>query len=123
MVKNAGHAPWPIGIMPGWYVALVLRLAVRGERWSTIERLLTANATEHRIQASLDQATPDRFATLTGRTVLLGGAKSPRALSADLLDELSRAIPRSTVALLPGLGHLAPEDRPARVAAAVLRSR
>jgi pimeloyl-ACP methyl ester carboxylesterase len=120
MVKHAGLAPGPIGSMPLWYVRAVLRLAIRGPKWTTMDQLLEANLVEHRIQAALDAPSPDRFSTIAARTVLLGGAKSPDAISGQLLHELAGVIPDSAVRLLPGLGHLAPEDHPARIAAAVL---
>jgi pimeloyl-ACP methyl ester carboxylesterase len=120
MVKRAGFAPRPIASMPLWYVRLVLRLAVRGPKWATMNQLLEANLVEHRVQAALDSPSPDRFATITARTALLGGAKSPETISGRLLHELAEVIPHSTVAVLPGLGHLAPEDQPARIATAVL---
>jgi pimeloyl-ACP methyl ester carboxylesterase len=120
MVKNAGFAPRPIGSMPLWYLRVVLRLAVRGPRWARMEQLLDANLTEHRLQAALDAPDPGRFSAISARTALLGGAKSPGFISGPLLRELAGVIPHSTVAVLPGLGHPAPQDKPARVAAAVL---
>ena len=59
------------------YVRAVLRLAIRGGRWEGMERLLDANLVEHRILAALEAPTAERFSTITARTVLLGGAKSP----------------------------------------------
>lgn len=46
----------------------------------------------------------------------MGGAKSPDSISGPLLRELAGVISDSTVVILPGLGHLAPEDHPDRVA-------
>jgi pimeloyl-ACP methyl ester carboxylesterase len=88
-----------------------------------MDRLLEANLVEHRLQATLDAPDPSRFSQISGRTVLLGGTKSPPALSSDLLPELAHAIPGSTVTLLEGLGHFAPRDQPARLAAAILENR
>jgi pimeloyl-ACP methyl ester carboxylesterase len=123
MVKSAGFAPGPVAIMPEWYVRLVLRIAIRGDKWMTMDRLLEANLVEHRLQAALDAPSPERFSTITAQTVLLGGAKSPDSISGPLLDEIAAAIPSSQVAILPRLGHLAPEDQPDRVASAVLANR
>ena len=120
MVKSAGFAPAPLAIMPVWYVRLVLRVAIRGQKWATMDRLLEANLVEHRLQATLDAPSPERFSTITARTILLGGAKSPESISGPLLDEIAAAIPDSVVELLPGIGHLAPQDQPDRVASAVL---
>lgn len=123
MVKNAGFAPRLLAAMPLWYVEGILRLAIRGSRWQAMESLLEANLTEHRIAAALDASNAVRFSTITAHSHLLGGAKSPDALSRGLLAQLAEAIPQADVAILPGLGHLAPEDQPSHVAAAVLAHR
>ncbi|MGD0376699.1 MAG: alpha/beta hydrolase [Streptosporangiaceae bacterium] len=120
MVKNAGFAPRPLAVMPLWYVRLVLRLAIRGSRWERMDHLLEANLVEHRLQAALDVPSLDRFATIAAHTVLIGGTKSPDAISGSLLDELASIIRGSTVAILPGLGHLAPEVDPGHIATALL---
>jgi len=123
MTKHSGFAPGPVRRLPLWYLRLVLRGVIRGDAWSRMDRLLEANLVEHRLQAALDAPDPSRFSQITGHTVLLGGAKSPAALSSDLLPELAHAIPGSTVALLEGLGHFAPRDQPARLAAAIVKKR
>jgi pimeloyl-ACP methyl ester carboxylesterase len=123
MVKSAGFAPGPVATMPVWYLRLVLRIAIRGHKWATMDRLLEANLVEHRLQAALDAPNPERFSTITARTVLLGGTKSPDSISGPLLNEIAAAIPDSVVELLPGIGHLAPQDHPDRVASAVLANR
>jgi pimeloyl-ACP methyl ester carboxylesterase len=120
MVKHAGFAPRPLGLMPLWHVRAMLRLAIRPRRWAAIEPLLDANLGEHRILAALDTPNADRFSTITARTVLLGGTRSPDFISRGLLTELAHVIPDATVAVLPGLGHPAPEDRPDKIAAAIL---
>jgi pimeloyl-ACP methyl ester carboxylesterase len=123
MVKHSGFAPGPVRRLPLWYLRLVLRCVIRGDTWSRMDRLLEANLVEHRLQAALDAPGPSRFSQISAHTVLLGGAKSPAALSSGLLPELAHAIPGSTVAVLDGLGHFAPRDQPARLAAAVLNKR
>jgi pimeloyl-ACP methyl ester carboxylesterase len=123
MVKSAGFAPGPVAVMPVWYVRLVLRLAIRGQKWATMDRLLEANLVEHRLQAALDAASPERFSTITSRTVLLGGAKSPNSISGPLLDEIAATIPSSEAELLLGIGHLAPQEQPERVASSILAHR
>ncbi|HET9060811.1 MAG TPA: alpha/beta hydrolase [Acidimicrobiales bacterium] len=123
MVKSAGFAPGPVAIMPAWYLRLVLRVVIRGEKWEKMDRLLEANLVEHRLQSGLDAPSPERFSSINARTVLLGGSKSPDSISGPLLHEIAAAIPSSEVAVLPGLGHLAPQDQPDQVAAAVLAHR
>jgi pimeloyl-ACP methyl ester carboxylesterase len=123
MVKHAGFAPPALAIMPVWYVRMILRIAIRGPRWDTMDRLLQANLVEHRLQAALDAPNPSRFSAVTSRVTLLGGAKSPASISGPLLHEIAAAIPYSEVELLPGVGHLAPLEQPDRVASAILGHR
>jgi pimeloyl-ACP methyl ester carboxylesterase len=120
MVKHAGFAPRALAVMPEWYVGLMLRLAMRGPKWERRDHLLEANLVEHRLQATLDTPGPDRFATITARTVLMGGDMSPDAIGGPLLHELASVIKNSTVVILPGLGYTAPADRPDRIATTLL---
>lgn len=120
MVKHAGFAPRALQVMPVWYIRAVLRLAIRSQRWATMEPLLEANLGEHRIQAALDTPSPERFATITSRAVLMGGTRSPNFVSRGLLTELAQVIPDAVVAVLPELGHLAPEEQPEKIAAAIV---
>jgi pimeloyl-ACP methyl ester carboxylesterase len=122
MVKHAGFAPWPLGLMPLGYVRAVLRLAIGPRQWATMEPLLDANLGEHRIQAALDTPSADRFSTITAHTVLMGGTRSPDFISRGLLTELAQVIPDAVVAVLPGLGHRAPEDRPDKIAARIRKT-
>jgi hypothetical protein len=94
------------------------RLA-RGVLRSTLEQLCTRQA-QHRILAALEAPTAERFSTITARTVLLGGAKSPGFISRQPLADLGQVIPESTALLLPGLGHNAPEEQPREIATAIL---
>jgi pimeloyl-ACP methyl ester carboxylesterase len=123
MVKNAGFAPRALSAMPLWYVKGVLRLAIRGPRWRSMEGLLEANLTEQRIVAALDAPDADRFSTLDAPTHLFGGAKSPDVLSRRLLGDLAEVIPRADVQVLPGLRHPAPENQPSSLAKAILARR
>jgi pimeloyl-ACP methyl ester carboxylesterase len=116
MVKQAGFAPRPLMLMPLWQVRLMLRIAIREPKWKRMDPLLEANLVEHRLQAALDAPTLGRFATITAHTVLMAGTKSPAAISGPLLNELANNIPNSNVEILSGLGHLAPEDDPFRIA-------
>jgi pimeloyl-ACP methyl ester carboxylesterase len=120
MVKYSGNAPRPIEMMPIWYLRLVLRLAVRGAQWQTMQRLLRANVVEHQVQAALDAPNPSRFSTVRAHAVLLAGSKSPDFVRRQLLEELAAVIPGATVRILPGIGHLAPTDHPSQIAAAIL---
>jgi len=123
MVKDAGFAPPALAIMPVWYVRPILRIAIRGQKWAAMDGLLEANLVEHRLLAALDAPDPNRFSTITSRTVLLGGDKSPDSISGPLLDEIAAVIPSSEVVVLPGLGHLAPQDEHDGVASAIFAHR
>lgn len=120
MVKTAGFAPPPVRVMPLWYVKLMLRIALRGEQWTTKDRLLEANLGEHRIQEALDSPDASRFSAISASTLLLAGAKDPDLFKLHILGSLDRALPNSTSAVLPRLGHLAPEDHPGPIAEAIL---
>jgi pimeloyl-ACP methyl ester carboxylesterase len=123
MVKHNGFAPRPLAIMPLPYVRAVLRLAVRSRQWASMSPLLEANLVEHRIEATLDTPSPERFSTITARTLLMGGTKSPTVISQQLVAELAEVIPNAATAMLPGLDHIAPQRQPGRIAAAILSSR
>jgi pimeloyl-ACP methyl ester carboxylesterase len=123
MVRSAGFAPPALAMVPVWCVRLILRFAIKGDKWARMDRLLEANLVEHRIQASLDAPDPCRFSTITSRVTLLGGAKSPASISGPLLQEIATVIPSSDVEVLPGLGHLAPQENPDEVATAILAHR
>lgn len=123
MAKGAGHAPAPVQLMPVWLVRPMMRLALRGQRWAGIDRMLETNLAEHRVLAKLDAPDAGRFSAITARTVLFGGDKGPDTQSGPLLRELASVIQDSQVAMLPGLNHLAPLDNPDPVASAVLAHR
>lgn len=123
MVKHNGFAPPPLAIMPFSYVRAVLRLAIRSRQWASMNPLLEANLVEHRIEAALNAASAERFSTVTARTLLMGGTKSPTVISQQLLTELAEVIPNATVAILPGLDHLAPQRQPSQIATEILASR
>jgi pimeloyl-ACP methyl ester carboxylesterase len=120
MAKGAGFAPRVVEIMPVWYLRLVMRMHLRGEKWEAIDRLLDANLVEARLQARLDAPSVERFSEITARTVLLGGARSPDSVSGPMLDELAAVIPLSEVEVFADLGHVAPQEHPDRVASAIL---
>jgi pimeloyl-ACP methyl ester carboxylesterase len=123
MVKSAGFAPAALSAMPVWCVRLVLQLGIRGAKWATLDSLLEENLVEHRVQDAIDAPSVHRFSNITARTTLLAGAKSPPTYGGPLLNEIATAISTSKVAVLPGLGHLAPQEEPDRVASAILTHR
>jgi len=123
MVKHNGFAPRPLAVMPLPCVRAVLRLAIRPRQWTSMDRLLEANLVEHHIEANLDAPSAERFSTITARTLLMGGTKSPTVISQQLVTELIEVIPDAAVAILPGLDHLAPQHQPSQIATAILADR
>jgi pimeloyl-ACP methyl ester carboxylesterase len=123
MVKHAGFAPRALAVLPVWYVKAVLRVAIRPPDWAQLEPLLEASLVEHHVLLAIDAPSAERFATIRAPVVLLGGEKSPDWISRALLEELAQAIPNATVRILPGAGHLAPEERPDELAGIVLDHR
>ena len=116
MVKHAGFAPRALAAMPLAGVRLVLRAGIRGREWQRTEALLEANLAEQ--QAQLDAAGIAGYAEIGSQTLLIGGSASPPSVAAQL-EALRRTIPATTVMILDGLGHPAPETHPAQVASCV----
>jgi hypothetical protein len=122
-VKQNGFAPRPLAIMPLSCVRAVLRLGIRSRQWTSMDGLLEANLVEHRVQTALDAPSAGRFSTITARTLLMAGTKSPTIISQQLATELAEVIPGATVAILPGLDHPAPQHEPGQIVATILASR
>jgi pimeloyl-ACP methyl ester carboxylesterase len=110
MVRGSGAAPAAMRRLPLSCAKLILRLAIRPHRWQEMEPLLEANLAEHEQIARLDDATVDRYATVTARVLLLGGQKSPGFVTTDLFEELRQAIPNSDAEVIPGLDHRGPDE-------------
>lgn len=123
MVKHNGFAPRPLAVMPLCCIRPMLRLAIRAGQWASMDPLLEANLLEHRIEAALDAPSAERFSTITARTLLMGGTRSPTAISRQLVTELSEVIPAASAAILRGLDHVAPQQKPSQIAAAVVLHR
>jgi pimeloyl-ACP methyl ester carboxylesterase len=108
-VQRSGHAPAAAERMPLWYLAAVMRIVVRGERWRRLEPLLGTNLREHELALQARDSL-DRYSVLTAPVLLLGGADSP-AFSTRPLHELHARLPRSTLEIVPGLDHNAPDEK------------
>jgi pimeloyl-ACP methyl ester carboxylesterase len=121
-IRGIGSAPRPIAMMPTWYLRTVLRLVLRKDRWERMERLLEANVAEHEQEARLDDGTVDRYRSIRGRVLLLGGSKSPAFLSRELLPALHQVIGESSVEILDGLDHFAPDEKAQELVAEKIRS-
>ena len=120
-VRGSGSAPRPIAMMPTWYLRTVLRIMVRKEQWQRMEPLLGACAAEHEQEARLDDGTADRYRSIEARVLLLGGSKSSASLTTELLPALQQVIRDSTVEILDGLDHFAPDEKAPAVVAERLR--
>jgi pimeloyl-ACP methyl ester carboxylesterase len=115
------HALWPISAMPLWYLQAILRLVIRGDRWRTMEPLLATNLAEHEQEVRLDDGTASRYASIESKVLLLGGAKSKPLMTTRLFEVLQGAIPDSSVEILAGLDHFAPDQKAPEVVADHIR--
>jgi pimeloyl-ACP methyl ester carboxylesterase len=109
-VKHSGGAPRITRSLPSWYLQMVLRLAIRGEEWERMDALQETSANEHDEIAQVDND-PALYQAIDGRVLLLGGQRSPAFMTATPFEMLRNAIARCEVDLLPGLDHLAPDDK------------
>jgi hypothetical protein len=122
MVRQGGVAPAATRWLPLWCVRLILRLAIRPDRWQEIEPLLEANLAEHEQIARLDGATVDRYSSIGARVLLLGGQKSPGFVTTELFEALMKVIPDSDAEIIAALDHEGPDEKaPDLVAARVRR--
>lgn len=113
MVRHAGFAPRALTTLPMWCLQPILRLGVRGHQWQQTEALLEANLAEQ--QALLDDSSLSGYSEIESKVLLIGGARSPDFI-AHQLEALHSTIRDSTVEMLDGLDHSAPETHPDRVA-------
>jgi hypothetical protein len=111
MVRGAGGAPPIVERLPAWYLRLVLRVFIRDGAWQRIDSLMEAALAEHAQVGALDDRTADRYAAITARTVLLGGGKSRPRFTTVPFGALTAAIPDATVEIIPGLDHVAPDEK------------
>ena len=112
-VKSLG--PKPIRTLPLWYLKIVLRLAIREPQWTHMAPLLEPALAEHAESVRLDGAA-DRYASICIPVLLLGGAKSPSSATGGLVP-LHDTISGSTLRVIDGLDHFAPDEKaPERVA-------
>jgi pimeloyl-ACP methyl ester carboxylesterase len=121
MARGAGYAPALLARMP---LSLVraLMYCLPGSQWQHLQPLLQAALAENEQIAELDAPTADWFASVTSRVLLLGGTRSPAAITTRALQALHDAIPGSELQLLNGLRHTAPEEKaPTAVAEAAGR--
>ncbi|MBM4779851.1 MAG: alpha/beta hydrolase [Archangiaceae bacterium] len=109
-VHGSGQLPRAMAWLPLWYLTLVLRLALRGERWAGMNALLEANALEHELVARQGSLELTRFSGIDAAVLLLGGSRSPRWMTVLPFEALGRVLPRVEREMLAGLGHLAPDD-------------
>jgi hypothetical protein len=116
MVKGAGYAPAGISRVPLWCLRLLLRVAIPERRWRAMEPLLPAQALEHEQVVRLDGAT-DRYSSVASRVLLLGGGKSPPAIARRSLEALHAVIADSSLEILAGLVHDAPNEQAPHVVA------
>ena len=121
MAQGAGDAPALLAQAPLGLVR-ALMYCLPKTQWRGLEPLLPTALAENEQIAMLDAPDASRFASITARVFLLGGAKSPAAITTRALRALHEVIPGSQLQLLDGLRHTAPEQKaPEAVADAVTR--
>jgi pimeloyl-ACP methyl ester carboxylesterase len=113
LVRGTGEAPAALARMPDWYVRLVLRAAVRGQRWRETESLLEAALSEHREVAR--EEVVDAYRGVDADVLVVAGARSSTRQRA-ALGQLAQALPHGRLQVVPGLDHLAPEKAPGALA-------
>lgn len=93
MARDAGHAPALLTRAP-YKLVRTLICCMPKSQWRHLEPLLPTVLTENEQIAKLDASDASRFASITARVLLLGGAKSPAAITRPALQALQRAIPK-----------------------------
>ncbi|MFC4811713.1 alpha/beta fold hydrolase [Paenibacillus sp. GCM10023250] len=113
-VKGMGQTP--LTRMPDWYAKWILRIMVRGEKWSKISRLLPQNLQEHREVQRLASSYL-HYNSIHADVLVIQGGKSPESTK-ETMKALHRTISRSKVETVHGLDHfgLENEGAPDRIA-------
>ncbi len=109
-VQQSGQAPGPVARLPLWYLRTIMRLVVRGEKWARMDALLEASAVEH-VQVAAADNRPEVYERIHAQVFLLGGSRSPAFMTTQPFEMLRTAIPSCESVILPGLDHLAPDDK------------
>ncbi|MGR6912754.1 alpha/beta fold hydrolase [[Actinomadura] parvosata] len=115
-IRGSGGAPAFMTKVPGWYLRLVLRMAIHGETWRRMRPLLECNAAEHE-QIAAQHGRLAGFADVSAAVLLLCGGRSKAAHRAEFAT-LSDVLPHATLETLPRLNHLSPSERKAAPAIA-----
>jgi pimeloyl-ACP methyl ester carboxylesterase len=104
-----------MGKIPHWLAKRILTIAVKKPGLEEKYPLLHGMILEHEEEVQLNN-TYEHYAEITTRTLLMySGAKS--SVNANgVAEKLAFVIPNTTTILLPGLNHLAPEEKPENVA-------
>ncbi len=110
MARGAGHAPALLARAPLSLVRTLMYCLPKSQ-WQELEPLLPTALAENEQIARLDAPTAGRFASVTAPVLLLGGTKSPAAITTRALRALHEAIPGSELELLAGQRHTAPEKK------------
>ncbi|MGC4109888.1 MAG: alpha/beta hydrolase [Nocardioides sp.] len=110
MARGAGHAPAFLTRAPFGFVRALMHTMPRGQ-WRHLEALLPTALAENDQIAQLDAPDASRFASISAPVLLLGGTKSPEAITLPALRALHDALPDSQLRLVEGLEHTAPTRR------------
>ena len=109
--------PGPMAKVPRWYLRAVLRCVFRKRRWEQrYQPLLATNLAEHEQVAACDDHVAG-YGAITARLLLLGGSRSPAFMTTVPLQRLQQTVPDTTMDIIDGLDHLAPDEKAPEVVA------
>jgi len=108
-----------MSLLPGWALAPMFRMMLKGPESAEITELLKTFIPELKIIEPYFDAY-ERYRTIQARTLIMYGGKSPAFLR-DIMPTLESLLPNARRVELPGLDHSAPEESPSLTIANTLR--
>jgi pimeloyl-ACP methyl ester carboxylesterase len=109
-VQHSGQASTFVRHLPQWYLKTILRVVLKGEKWTRMDQLQEASAAEHDEVGRADNNAAI-YRQIRSRVLLLGGQRSPQNMTSIPFAMLHKAIADSEIDILPDLDHLAPDDK------------
>lgn len=115
-----GVSPRRRARVPRWLLRVILPHAVPRARLRRNVALMPQAINEYAEAARLDGRLAD-YREVAAATLIMGGKDTLASRHTSAVAQLGETIPGAETVCFPKLNHLAPEDRPGEVAAAVLR--
>ena len=113
-----GINPETTGKAPRWMLRLILPLAIRRRERERKYQLLPAAIREHAEAARLDN-TYGHYRDVSAEVLLMAGKDATATGAGRAGQSLLAVLPKSSLAVFPGLDHFGPEKKPKQIAAAV----